>query len=119
MRITGDYEGSLEVVRSATLMGAQALGVDDEVGTVEIGKFADFVVTEENPLANLKTLYGIGAVRLSADNVVSRVGAVKYTIKDGVVYDARQLLQDVRDIVRGAKDREGFEISQPGRGPYR
>jgi imidazolonepropionase-like amidohydrolase len=109
----------LEVVRSATLMGAQALGVDDEVGTVEIGKFADFVVTEENPLANLKTLYGIGAVRLSADNVVSRVGAVKYTIKDGVVYDARQLLQDVRDIVRGAKDREGFEISQPGRGPYR
>jgi hypothetical protein len=109
----------LEVVRAATLQGAEALGVADEVGTVEVGKYADFVVLDENPLTNLKLLYGIGAVRLNAANEVTRVGGIKYTIKDGVVYDARALLQDVRVMVRAAKDREGFEITQPGRGPYR
>jgi len=109
----------LEVIRSATLMGAQALGVADQVGTVEVGKLADFVVVDENPVANLKVLYGIGAVKLTEDNEVVRVGGVTYTIKDGIVFDAKQLLQDVRDMVRAAKDAEGFEITQPGRGPWR
>ena len=109
----------LEVIQSATLKGAQALGVADEVGTVEIGKLADFVVVEENPLANLKVLYGTQAVKLTLDNEVIRVGGVKYTIKDGIIFDAKQLLQDVRDMVRAAKDEEGFEITQPGRGPWR
>jgi imidazolonepropionase-like amidohydrolase len=107
------------VIQSATLKGAQALGVADEVGTVEIGKLADFVVVEENPLANLKVLYGTQAVKLTLDNEVIRVGGVKYTIKDGIIFDAKQLLQDVRDMVRAAKDEEGFEITQPGRGPWR
>ena len=108
----------LEVIRAATLQGAEALGVADEVGTVEVGKYADFVVLDENPLTNLKLLYGIGAIRLSEANEVKRVGGIKYTIKDGIIYDARALLGDVRDMVRAAKDREGFEITQPGRGPY-
>ena len=109
----------LEVIRSATLLGAEALGVAADVGTVEVGKYADFVVLDENPLANLKVLYGIGAVKLDLNNEVIRIGGVKYTIKDGIVYDARVLLSDVRDLVRAAKDREGFEITQPGRGPFR
>ena len=109
----------LEVIRTATLKGAEALGVADQVGTVEIGKLADFVVVDENPLENLKVLYGIGAVKLTLDNEVVRVGGVTYTIKDGIVFDAKQLLADVGAIVREAKNREGFEITQPGRGPFR
>ena len=104
----------LEVIRSATLMGAEALGMADEMGTVEPGKLADLVVVDENPLANLKVLYGIGALKLSADNEVERVGSIRYTIKDGIVFDARQLLADVRDMVQAAKDAEGFEITIPG-----
>lgn len=109
----------LEVIRSATLLGAEALGVAEDVGTVEVGKYADFVVLDENPLANLKVLYGIGAVKLNANNEVIRIGGIKYTIKDGIIYDARSLLADVRALVRTAKDLEGFEITQPGRGPFR
>jgi len=44
----------LEVIRSATLNGAEALGWDDKIGSVQIGKLADFVIIEENPLMNLK-----------------------------------------------------------------
>lgn len=106
----------LEVVRSATLMGAEALGRDREIGSVEPGKLADLVVVPENPLADFKVLYGTGAIRVSEDNEVSRVGGVRYTIKDGIVYDARALLADVREMVRKAKEEAGRpELLQPGR----
>jgi hypothetical protein len=105
----------LEVIRSATLKGAEALGVADSVGSIEPGKLADMVVVAENPVQNLKLLYGTGAVRLDDRNELVRVGGVRYTIKDGIVYDAKKLLADVRRMVREAKDKEGFEIRPPGR----
>lgn len=104
----------LEVIRSATLRGAEALGIENETGSIEIGKLADFVVVEENPLQNLKVLYGTGAVKVSEKNEPVRVGGVKYTIKDGIIYDAKQLLADVRRLVREAKVREKYDITQPG-----
>lgn len=104
----------LEVIRAATLNGAQALGMDKEIGTVEVGKLADFVIIEENPLENIQLLYGTGAIQLDADNNVVRKGGVKYTVKDGIVYDAKQLLADVRAMVRASKQKDDFEIKQPG-----
>jgi adenine deaminase len=105
----------LEIIRAATIKGAEALGMADQIGSVEIGKLADFVIVEENPLANLKVLYGTGAIRVNEKNEVVRTGGVKYTIKDGIVYDAKQLLADVRKIVADTKKAENFEISQPGK----
>jgi dihydroorotase-like cyclic amidohydrolase len=105
----------LEVIRAATLKGAEVLGMADKVGSIEPGKLADMVVVGENPVQNLKVLYGTGAVKLSDTNDVVRVGGVRYTIKDGIVYDARKLLADVRRIVREAKDTEGYEIRPVGR----
>ena len=104
----------LEVIRSATLNGAEALGIADQIGSVEVGKQADFVIVEENPLKNFKVLYGTGAVRLTKDNEVVRAGGVKYTISNGVIYDAKGLLAKVRGMVQEAKEKEGFEIKQPG-----
>ena len=104
----------LEVIRAATIKGAEALGMADQIGSVEVGKLADFVIVKENPLANLKTLYGTGAIHLNDKNEVERVGGVTYTVKDGVVYDAKQLLADVRALVADAKKKENFEITQPG-----
>lgn len=104
----------LEIIRSATLNGAEALGFDQEIGTIAPGKLADLVLVEENPLENLKVLYGTGAIKLTDDNRVVRVGGVKYTIKDGIVYDAKALLEDVKKQVDAAKAAEGFEIRQPG-----
>jgi predicted amidohydrolase YtcJ len=105
----------LEVIRAATLKGAEALGAAHEIGSIEVGKLADLVIIEENPLQNLKVLYGTGAIKLTDDNEVVRVGGVKYTIKDGIVYDAKELLADVKRMVLEAKEKEGYEIYQPGR----
>ena len=105
----------LEVIRAATLKGAEALGMEQEVGSVEVGKLADMILVEENPLANLKVLYGTGAIKLNEDNEVKRVGGVKYTIKDGIIYDAKALLADVKEIVDQAKEEAGIEeLLQPG-----
>ena len=104
----------LEVIRSATLNGAEALKIDDKIGSVQIGKLADFVIVEENPLANLKSLYGTGAIKLTDDNEIVRVGGVKYTIKDGIIYDAKRLLADVKAMVDEEKMKTNWELKQPG-----
>jgi hypothetical protein len=108
----------LEVIRSATLYGAQALGADKDLGSIEVGKLADMVVVEVNPLENLQVLYGTGAIRLNEQNKAVRVGGVKYTIKDGVVYDAKKLLADVKKIVDEEKAKTNWKLRQPGVGEF-
>ena len=67
---------------------------------MQAGKLADLVIAPENPLANLKTLYATGHVRLNEQtNEVERVGGVRWTVKDGIVYDAERLRADVRAMV--------------------
>jgi imidazolonepropionase-like amidohydrolase len=104
----------LEVIRASTLHAAEALGMDKEIGSVEVGKLADFVILEENPIQNLKVLYGTGSIRINDQNEPIRVGGVKYTVKDGIVYDAKKLLQDVKTIVDQHKARENARLTQPG-----
>ncbi len=103
----------LEVIKSATLNGAEALGMERDIGSVEVGKLADFVIVEENPLENLQVLYGTGVIKLNEKNEAVRVGGVKYTIKDGIIFDAKKLLADVREMVTTAKKTSG-ELKQPG-----
>ncbi|HEY2854950.1 MAG TPA: amidohydrolase family protein, partial [Gemmatimonadaceae bacterium] len=94
----------LEVIRSATMYGAQTLalrtGKEPEIGVVRPGMLADMLIVDANPLENLKVLYGTGWFRLNdSTGKVDQVGGVKWTIKDGIVYDAKQLLADVGRMV--------------------
>ncbi|MGB5171272.1 MAG: amidohydrolase family protein, partial [Eudoraea sp.] len=107
----------LEIIKSATLNGAEALGMQDEIGSVTEGKLADLVIVEENPLENLKVLYGTGAIKLTDNNEVVRVGGVKYTIKDGIIYDAKGLLREVKEMVQAEKDKLNYQFKQPGMKP--
>jgi imidazolonepropionase-like amidohydrolase len=94
----------LEVIHAATQAGAKALGHDDELGTIRVGRKADLVVVDGNPVANLKLLFGTGAVKLNDETgQVERVGGVRYTIKDGIIYDAQELRAEVRDMVARQK----------------
>ncbi len=99
----------LEVIHAATMVGAEVIGVEDEVGSIQIGKKADFVVVEENPLANLHVLFGSGTIRLNDETrEVERIGGIRYTIKDGIVYDVPELLAEIRDMVRARKEKLGI-----------
>ncbi len=104
----------LEIFQSASLKAAEVLGRDHELGTIEVGKLADMVIVDANPMANLKVLYGTGAILVDENNEVQRHGGIVFTIKDGIVFDAKQLLRDVEAMVNDAKQNENFEITQPG-----
>lgn len=104
----------LEVLMAASLKGAEELGVDRELGTIEVGKLADIVLVDANPLANLQVLYGTGAIRVNEENRPERIGGISYTIKDGIVYDAKALLRDVEEKVRKAWEERGRTLEQPG-----
>lgn len=60
---------ALEAIKSATTVAAGVLGMADKIGTIEVGKLADIVGTDENPLQNIKTME-----------------KVSFVMKDGVVY---------------------------------
>lgn len=60
---------AMEAIKSATVVNAGILGMSDKVGTLENGKLADIVATDENPLKNIKTME-----------------SVSFVMKDGVVY---------------------------------
>ena len=109
----------LEVIRGATMHGAEAIfepkGKPIEFGVIREGLLADLVILDENPLANLKVLYGTGAVRLNDETgKPERVGGVKYTIKDGIIYDAKQLLKDVEEMVNQQKRKQQAELTTKG-----
>ena len=92
----------LETVHAATENGAKALR-NPELGLIRAGYLADIVVLTENPLADVKILYGSGVTRASKNGKVTQEHCVKYTIRDGVVFDSQALLADVRGIVDKAK----------------
>ena len=94
----------LEVIQAATRNGAEVLGMEDEIGAISVGRKADIVLVEGNPVSNFKFLYGTGHRKLNRETgVIERVGGVSYTVKDGVVYNAKALLADVRAMVERAK----------------
>lgn len=66
----------LESLRAATLNGAEYLGLEGDVGSLEEGKLADLVVLEKNPLENIR-----------------HSETVKYTMLNGRLYDARSMQQ--------------------------
>jgi len=62
------------VLRAATLNGAETLGLDGQIGSLEPGKLADLVVLDRDPLADIRN-----------------TNSVRYTMVNGRLYDANTL----------------------------
>jgi len=67
---------NFNALRSATLMGAQMIGLDQDLGSITAGKLADLVVLNSNPLDD---------IRNSAD--------IEYVMKGGALYEGDTLNQ--------------------------
>lgn len=53
---------AMEAIKAATVTSAGILGMSDKIGTIDPGKFADLVATDENPLKNIKTMEKVSFV---------------------------------------------------------
>ncbi|MGT2491258.1 amidohydrolase family protein [Cupriavidus basilensis] len=98
----------LEVLRAATSHGAALLGMEETTGSVEVGKRADLLVHDSNPLDDLKLLYGTGALRL--DEVQQRgtwERCLRVTpLRTASIFDRAELLADVEMMVAAEKASE-------------
>lgn len=92
----------LETIHAATENGAKVVK-NPELGLIRAGYLADLVVVTENPLADVKVFYGNGVTRVGADRKEAHEQCVKYTIRDGVIFDSQALLSEVREMVAKAK----------------
>jgi len=92
----------LEAIHAATENGGK-LVKNPKIGVIRPGNLADLVIISENPLANMKVLYGTGITKVSQDRKATIEKCVKFTIRDGVVFDAQKLLDDVRAMVSKGK----------------
>ena len=52
----------IEVLRAATIGSAEVIGHSDDVGSLEPGKFADLLILDADPLADIANSMKIGAV---------------------------------------------------------
>jgi imidazolonepropionase-like amidohydrolase len=59
----------LLILRAATLDNAKALGLSHELGSIEVGKRADLLLLQDNPLANVSAYDSIETIFLNGEPI--------------------------------------------------
>lgn len=59
----------IQALQSATSIPAESIGVSDQVGTVQPGRFADLVILDANPLENIGNIQKISMVFQSGERI--------------------------------------------------
>ena len=63
----------MEAIVSATKTSSECLGLEKEIGTLELNKIADIVIVNGDPLKNIKALHDVDTV-ISKGNIIKKSG---------------------------------------------
>ena len=63
----------IDAIRSATIVGAELLGISQKTGTVDIGKDADLIVVTKNPLNDVHTIQDVVFVMSNGNIALNRL----------------------------------------------
>ncbi|MED5420756.1 MAG: amidohydrolase family protein [Pseudomonadota bacterium] len=85
-----------DVLRASTINGANALGIADRLGSIEVGKLADLYIARGNPLEDIRAARNISLV-----------------IKNGAIYDPVTLLESAEGHIgpSGPDDHADWELT--------
>lgn len=78
---------NLQALRAATLNGAEYLGMSNDIGSLKVGKLADLVIMDKNPLENIR-----------------HTESIIYTMINGRLYDTNTM----NEIGNSPKERAAF-----------
>ncbi|MDM7921125.1 MAG: amidohydrolase family protein, partial [Pyrinomonadaceae bacterium] len=65
-----------DTLKVATIQGAEAIGLEQDLGSLEVGKIADLVVMDKNPLTDIRN-----------------TDSISHVMKGGELYEAETLTQ--------------------------
>lgn len=85
-----------DALKVATILGAKAIGVSQDLGSLEPGKLADLVIMDKNPLTDIRN-----------------TNTIRYVMKNGRLYDGNTL-DEVYPQVRKASRPENHEKAPVG-----
>ena len=90
-----------DALKTATIKGATAIGLQNDLGSLEAGKLADFLILDQNPLENIRY-----------------TNTISYVMKNGRLYDANNL-DEVYPLKKKAPEFDwqgGMPMGVPGVG---
>jgi len=70
----------LQVIRAGTMNGAEYIGMGDQIGSIEVGKLADLMIMEENPLVD-----------------IHHTESIKYVVINGRMYTSKTMSEYGKD----------------------
>ena len=87
---------TINIIKAATINAAMSLGIEDILGSIDVGKEADLVIINGDPISDIR----------NARNI-------EFVIKEGVIYDPATILSSAEGMIgpKNSEEHSAWQLS--------